>query len=264
VTTFRALFSEIDVRIDSGVALSGVIEAIIKPYPRTDRATLRYAVEPRSVRRNDKVIVVDDPQDVVPLFELDLYEQVVARAEPGWLLHAAAVEVNGRALVLSGRSGAGKTTLALALAARGHRLLTEEIVWIGSDQLVRGLPRALHVLAGSSPPAQILSDWEQVDYPLRARDSIQQSRIFIPPPSILHHGALPLGAIVHIGHGPSQQAILETCPPREGLHRLWNLTLRDDDAGLQAATTALRSRGCFELSSTSISEALTLLEPLLK
>lgn len=43
------------------------------------------------------------------------------------LLHAAVVERNGRALVLSGPSGVGKSTLCAALVARGWRFLTDEI-----------------------------------------------------------------------------------------------------------------------------------------
>ncbi|MFL6137899.1 MAG: hypothetical protein ACJ74O_08890 [Frankiaceae bacterium] len=43
-------------------------------------------------------------------------------------LHAAAIEVDGRALVLTGPTRHGKTTLAATLAAAGHRLLGEDLV----------------------------------------------------------------------------------------------------------------------------------------
>ncbi|WP_127089092.1 HPr kinase/phosphorylase [Aquabacter cavernae] len=42
-------------------------------------------------------------------------------------LHASAVEIGGRALLISGASGAGKSTLAGALAARGHRLISDDV-----------------------------------------------------------------------------------------------------------------------------------------
>jgi hypothetical protein len=42
-------------------------------------------------------------------------------------MHAAAVEIGGRAVVLAGPSRYGKTTLAAAFAAAGHRLLTEDM-----------------------------------------------------------------------------------------------------------------------------------------
>lgn len=43
-------------------------------------------------------------------------------------LHAAAVEIDGAAIVLAGRGYHGKTTLAAALARAGHRFLTEDSV----------------------------------------------------------------------------------------------------------------------------------------
>jgi hypothetical protein len=42
-------------------------------------------------------------------------------------LHGAAVEVDGRALLLCGPSRAGKTTLAAAFLSAGHRVLTEDL-----------------------------------------------------------------------------------------------------------------------------------------
>ena len=44
------------------------------------------------------------------------------------VLHGSAVEVDGQAVVLLGRKGAGKSTTAAALLARGHRLLTDDLV----------------------------------------------------------------------------------------------------------------------------------------
>jgi HprK-related kinase A len=46
------------------------------------------------------------------------------------LLHAAAVERDGRAIVMTGESGAGKSTLAALLQRRGWRLLADEFVLV--------------------------------------------------------------------------------------------------------------------------------------
>jgi hypothetical protein len=43
-------------------------------------------------------------------------------------LHASAVEIAGQAVLLGGPSMQGKTTLAAAFAARGHRLLSEDTI----------------------------------------------------------------------------------------------------------------------------------------
>jgi HPr kinase/phosphorylase len=202
---------------------------------------------------------------VVPLFEMDLYEQVGARAAPGWLLHAAALDVGGRALVLCGASGAGKTTLTLALAARGLRLLTEEVVWIDKAGVVRGLPRPIHVPAGSPQRERIPAGWQQLPYPIRGRDSLlRETVLVVPPPEAFVLDPLPLRAIVRMGHGSDWPTHLRESPHHIALQRLWDRSLRQDDTGLEAATSVLREHGSFELSSTTSADALALLEPLLK
>jgi hypothetical protein len=61
------------------------------------------------------------------------------------VLHGAALAVNGRALVLLGDSGHGKSTLAAALIARGASLLTDDVVRLqrGDDgyRATAGVPR---------------------------------------------------------------------------------------------------------------------------
>ncbi|SFH17662.1 Hpr(Ser) kinase/phosphatase [Palleronia marisminoris] len=45
---------------------------------------------------------------------------------PGLTLHASAVAVSGRGVLLRGAAGTGKSTLALALIARGGRLIADD------------------------------------------------------------------------------------------------------------------------------------------
>ena len=76
-------------------------------------------------------------------------------------LHASALVVNGQAVVIVGRSGAGKSTTAAALGARGYPVLADDVVALDDrDGLVHafpGYPRlrlwpsALGFLARSSP-----------------------------------------------------------------------------------------------------------------
>lgn len=60
-----------------------------------------------------------------------------------WLVvHAAVLERDGRAVLLPGRPGAGKSTLTAALCQRGWRLLSDELTLISPDDLtVTPLPR---------------------------------------------------------------------------------------------------------------------------
>ena len=63
----------------------------------------------------------------------------------GWVrLHAAVVDVDGRRVLLAGRSGAGKTTLAARLLVDGVAVLSDEGAFV-RDGLALPLPRRWHV-----------------------------------------------------------------------------------------------------------------------
>ena len=47
-------------------------------------------------------------------------------------IHGSAVEINGRGICIAGASGAGKSTTALGLRRRGHRLLVDDMSIVSS------------------------------------------------------------------------------------------------------------------------------------
>lgn len=71
-----------------------------------------------------------------------------AHARQWTRLHAALVDCNGVRVAIAGHSGAGKTTLALALALQGAQLRADEGVFIRGTEAV-GLPRRVHLKAGT-------------------------------------------------------------------------------------------------------------------
>ena len=66
------------------------------------------------------------------------------------VLHGSAVDVGGRAVVLVGHKGAGKSTTAAALVARGHRLLTDDLVALDAGGAVLPGPTQMKLWAASS------------------------------------------------------------------------------------------------------------------
>lgn len=90
---------------------------------------------------------------------------VIAGATP---LHAACVEIGGRAVAICAPGGHGKTTLAAALVSRGHRLLAEDItISDGTPPVVRAGPDLLRLRrpsfakVGLGPNAEVVAETEE-------------------------------------------------------------------------------------------------------
>lgn len=78
------------------------------------------------------------------MFEWGLNWVVANHAHQFAIVHAASVEKNGRALILPGAPGSGKSTLCAALVCRGWRLLSDEMALISlSDGLIWPIPRPI-------------------------------------------------------------------------------------------------------------------------
>ena len=67
-----------------------------------------------------------------PLFTIPLAELLKRRGL--YMVHAAGLAVAGRGLLVAGQSGAGKTTLALALLRAGFDFLADDTVFLSSEQ----------------------------------------------------------------------------------------------------------------------------------
>lgn len=87
----------------------------------------------------------DEP--LVALFDAIVAGVIAALSAGGILaIHAGVVALDGRAIIIAGRSGRGKTTLVLGMLRRGLDLLSDELALIGPDQrTVLAYPRGLHV-----------------------------------------------------------------------------------------------------------------------
>jgi hypothetical protein len=86
-----------------------------------------------------------------PMFVLALFELLKRRNL--FNVHAAALAVEGRAIVLAGHSGSGKSTLALALCRAGFDFLSDDYIFLSkhSDGVrVLGFPEEVDVCADAT------------------------------------------------------------------------------------------------------------------
>lgn len=123
------------------------------------------------------------------------------------VLHASAVQVNGKAVLFCGASGAGKSTLAAALVQRGFPLVADDLCAItlaaGAAPMVQPDGRHLKLWAQAIEKLDLA---EKRGAPVRNR----LEKFFVEPTGALAE-PLPLGAVY---------ALRETRPPhKSGVER---------------------------------------------
>ena len=114
----------------------------------------------------------------IPLLKAQLIEAVLRCARYEVALHAAALARGDDAVLLLGCPGAGKTTLAIALAKAGFELLADDVVLLHHDGRVTGLP--FPFTAKASSWALLSLHWPGItDRPAHRRPD-GQSLCYIP------------------------------------------------------------------------------------
>jgi hypothetical protein len=97
------------------------------------------------------------PEALVNVLRLVLADASLAASGDDWAMHAAAVVQDGRAVLLPGVAGRGKSTLALGLSAAGCTVFGDDTIVLSGNTLeVRALPFPLCVKRGSWEIAEAL------------------------------------------------------------------------------------------------------------
>lgn len=92
----------------------------------------------RILARGGRKIIVDilrrdDPAAAWRLFLLGSGLGYLCHQRGLFPLHAASLDIGGRAAAIAGPSGAGKSTLSLALTACGHALLSDDVTVLRTE-----------------------------------------------------------------------------------------------------------------------------------
>lgn len=144
------LDSDVQIAIDAVDASYSAFAASSQPGPAVRRSISlrRDGSAYRSIDHDGQgMVVLGEQRAVVGLFDLVIRAVLDGLAEVGIIaFHAGAVELGGRALILAGASGRGKSTLTLGLLRAGGNLLTDEMALVGpDDRTVLPYPRSAHV-----------------------------------------------------------------------------------------------------------------------
>jgi hypothetical protein len=127
---------------------SPALEQLIAPYfaHLEDEGRPRLALEVKQhgdglgIFRNREMVVACSSDEIVPALKAQLTTELLAHGDYDLALHAASLVRNGGLMLLSGPPGAGKSTLAVALAQAGFRYAGDDVALLDSAGQVFGVP----------------------------------------------------------------------------------------------------------------------------
>lgn len=150
-----------------------------------------------------------------------LREVLIGLAGParvGAVLHAAAVARGGRALVIAGDTGAGKSTLALTLARAGWAHLADDLAVLDRAGRLRAAPLRISLRAGSWALA---APEALAGAPVRRGAGGEMLSRYVSPPGAAPAGTVaPVGAVLFPSYVPGAAAGMTALPPEEAFVRL--------------------------------------------
>ena len=154
-------------------------------------------------------------------------------------LHAASVSRDGKAVLIAGKSGAGKSSLAAWLVECGSQYLSDEVAALSADGMIEGLRRPLIVKPDVVDLAMRL-DWIAGSYRLAESGNM----IVAPPPLDAPLAPLPCGLLIFPEFSRTAPARLELLSAARAATLLMacNLNARNlADHGLDTILQLVRS-----------------------
>lgn len=161
ISTFAVRLNDAQWGIACPPALSGELTALFRgiavplesPW-KQHCLTIDSKLDRYELIAGGKCLGTFGPSEVVPAVKSCLTDALL-QTDFMLALHAALLRIGDAQLLIAGASGAGKTTLALALAAQsGCAILADDIVMVDEPGRLRGIPFPIAVKDGSWPLLQ--------------------------------------------------------------------------------------------------------------
>lgn len=184
------------------------------------------------------------------------------------IFHAAAIASAGKAVVLFGKTGWGKSTLAASLVASGLQYLTDEVIALPFEDTgqISGLCRSLVLKKGSGYLLERWKDQPEVEGLLRFKDG----GAWVDP-TVLNPLAVQLAArprLLVFAHYLAGEALLagQMTAGDSLFHMLQGLVNARNfpDGGLAAASRLARGVPAFSLTYSDLDEAAAWIKQQLK
>lgn len=215
------------------------------------------------VFHNEHNVICCDPIALMPSIKAYITDLIVRMSPPNVVFHAACLIRGDKSLLISGRPGAGKTTLTLRLAQGEFEFGGDDIVLIAPDGSATGVPFAPAVKSGA---------WKIVrpfrpdlgEAVIHRRPDARRVR-YLRPTHVARPGPHPVGWIIFIRRA-SGPATLEPLGPIETMRRLMEGSCTPDEklslAGCRAINRVLANAGSYELTYSNLADANDIIERL--
>lgn len=227
------------------------------------KATKSYILTTPYLKQDKRVA---EPADALCALVAEL-AWALLEANPGMLcLHGAAIEIDGRLIVIPNTARAGKSTLTTVLAARGHRVFTDDFlpVRLSDDQQVLGISCGVAPRLRRPPPQDLAAATHDF---ITARTGFQSKRYAYVNPhngDLADHGAsAPIGAIVLLERDADRLPDLSPVPRGITLKSLilQNFSRSMNAAGIVAMLEFLaRNLPGYHLQAQNAEQAANLIE----
>jgi hypothetical protein len=151
--SLRVLGCDIGVRCGDGESFELLREcysAFLQPIESDSPSILSYDISQASnasgwlLRCGESVTYCEDRPDLLYFFEKDMTQRVQMLRTDLFFVHAAAMSIDDRCILISGASGSGKSSLAWSMCNNGFDYLSDELAPIDPTQMrVEPYPHAL-------------------------------------------------------------------------------------------------------------------------
>jgi hypothetical protein len=202
--------------------------------------------------------------EFVAAFKAELLEQVLRHANYEVALHTAALVRDERAILIVGQPGAGKSTLAFALARNGWEMAADDVVLLDQRGRVTGLQFPLTAKAGAWP--LLGRHWPEciLGPAYRRPDDIDVR--FILPEALAAPKPFEIAAFVLVDRRPEVNASLEPVEPTQMLAILLGEATSADQRltgpGFTSLVSALGNARCVRLVYGDLLEGAAALDEL--
>lgn len=223
--------------------------------------SLEHQVDTSSflITRNKTVhLQCDDLAMFVYLLEKDITVDIQYLCKELFFMHGAALEKNNEILLLTGRSGAGKSTTTWGLLNNSFNYLSDELAPINLDSMhVSPYPHA--VCLKTRPPL----------YPLPDATLITERTMHVPVESLpckAHLQSFPLTKVIIVEYSADNAVpVLSKLSQAEACMNIYTNGLNQlahDNDGLAAASKIAENCDCYTLAAAKLDETCALIKTL--